>query len=69
MLHFRSITLEDKPLLESFLQNSKEVSCENTFVNLYVWQKAYNNKIAILDDTLFIRYGEKGDENYRLPIE
>lgn len=68
MLHFRSITLEDKPLLESFLQNSKEVSCENTFVNLYVWQKAYNNKIAIMGDTLFIRYGEKGDENYRLPI-
>ena len=68
MLDFRSITLEDKPLLESFLQNSKEVSCENTFVNLYVWQKAYNNKIAVLGDTLFIRYGEKGDESYRLPI-
>ena len=68
MLHFRSITLEDKPLLESFLQNSKEVSCENTFVNLYVSQKAYNYKIAISGDTLFIRYGEKGGENYRLPI-
>lgn len=68
MLDFRSITLEDKPLLDSFLQNSKEISCENTFVNLYVWQKAYNNKIAISGDTLFIRYGEKGDESYRLPI-
>lgn len=68
MLDFRSITLEDKPLLDSFLQNSKEISCENTFVNLYVWQKAYNNKIAVLGDTLFIRYGEKGDESYRLPI-
>ncbi len=68
MLDFRSITLEDKPLLESFLQNSKEVSCENTFVNLYVWQKAYNNKIAVMGDTLFIRYGEEGNENYRLPI-
>lgn len=68
MLDFRSITLEDKPLLEGFLQNSKEVSCENTFVNLYVWQKAYNNKIAIMGDTLFIRYGNEGDENYRLPV-
>lgn len=68
MLDFRSITLEDKPLLESFLKNSKEVSCENTFVNLYVWQKAYNNKIAVTGDTLFIRYGNEGDENYRLPV-
>ena len=68
MLNFRSITLEDKPVLESFLEKSKEVSCENTFVNLYVWQKAYNNKICISDSTLFIRYGEKGDESYRLPL-
>ncbi len=68
MLDFRSIKLEDKPLLESFLKNSKEVSCENTFVNLYVWQKAYNNKIAISGDTLFIRYGDEGDESYRFPI-
>ncbi len=68
MLSFRKIDLEDKPLLESFLQNSKEVSCENTFVNLYVWQKAYKNKIAIKDGTLFIKYGEGGNENYRLPI-
>ncbi|MBQ6847871.1 MAG: DUF2156 domain-containing protein [Clostridia bacterium] len=68
MLNFRKIELEDKPVLETFLKNSEEISCENTFVNLYVWQKAYNNEIAIKGETLFIKYGEGDSENFRLPI-
>lgn len=68
MLSFRDITLEDRPLLENFLKSAKEVSCENTFVNLYVWQKAYGNQIAIEDGTLFIKYGFGSDISFRLPI-
>ena len=68
MLEFRKITLEDKPLLDEILKNAKEVSCENTFVNLYVWQEAYNTQIAFKNDNLFIRYGEGNSISYRLPI-
>ena len=68
MLEFRKITLEDKPLLEKILKNSKEVSCENTFVNLFVWQDAYNTEIALKNGNLFIRYGENNSVSYRLPI-
>ena len=68
MLEFKEITLEDKPHLEKILKNSKDVSCENTFVNLFVWQGAYNNKIAFKNGNLFIKYGKGSDENYRLPI-
>lgn len=68
MLEFKEITLEDKPLLEKILENSKDVSCENTFVNLFVWQGAYYNKIAFKNDTLFIKYGTGNEENFRLPI-
>ncbi len=68
MLNFKDITLEDKPLLDEILKNAKEVSCENTFVNLYVWQGAYNNKIALNKGTLFIKYGEGNEESFRLPI-
>lgn len=64
MLEFRKITLEDKPLLDEILKNAKEVSCENTFVNLYVWQDAYDTEIAFKNGNLFIRHGE----SYRLPI-
>ena len=68
MLEFRKITLEDKPLLEEILKNSKEVSCENTFVNLFVWQEAYNTEIALKNGNLFIRHGENNSVSYRLPI-
>lgn len=68
MLEFRKITLEDKPVLDEILKNAKEVSCENTFVNLYVWQDAYNTEIAFKGGNLFIRYGKQGSASYRLPI-
>ena len=68
MLKFRKITLEDKPLLEKILKSSKEVSCENTFINLYIWQDAYNTEISLKGDNLFIRYSEKDSVRYRLPI-
>ncbi len=68
MLNFRNINLEDKPVIEKFLKNSKEVSCENTFVNLFVWQNAYKTQIALNGDALFIRYGNGKNANYRLPI-
>lgn len=68
MLEFKKITLEDKPHLDKILGNSRDVSCENTFVNLFVWQGAYYNKIAFKNNTLFIKYGEDTEENYRLPI-
>ena len=68
MLEFKEITLEDKPRLEKILKNSKDVSCENTFVNLFVWQGAYYNKIAFKNGNLFIKYGRGSEENYRLPV-
>ena len=68
MLEFKEITLEDKPHLDKILGNSKDVSCENTFVNLFVWQGAYNNKIAFKNGNLFIKYGKGSEENYRLPV-
>lgn len=68
MLEFKEISLEDKPRLEKILKNSKDVSCENTFVNLFVWQGAYNNKIAFKNGNLFIKYGRGSEENYRLPV-
>ncbi len=68
MLDFRKITLSDKTLLDKILKSSKEVSCENTFVNLYVWQKAYHSEIALKNGTLFIKYGKGNSVSYRLPI-
>lgn len=68
MLNFKEITLADKPAIDSFLLNGIDVSCENTFVTLFVWQKAYNNKIAFHNNSLFIKYGFGDKELFRFPI-
>jgi len=68
MLDFKKITLEDKEIIDDFLKNDNELSCENTFVNLLVWQNVYNYRYAIEDNLLFLVSSENGNEIYRLPF-
>jgi len=59
MLDFKKITLEDKEIIDDFLKNDNELSCENTFVNLLVWQNVYNYRYAIEDNLLFLVSSER----------
>ena len=69
MLNFRKIEIEDIELFKELTQNLNEISCENSFVNLYVWQFVYHNMIAVKNDTLFIKSVEdNGNATFRLPI-
>lgn len=64
----RAITLEHYDSIKRFLNNNGELSCENSFVNLLVWQKAYSNCFKILDDC-FLLYSKSGNSyRYRLPF-
>ncbi len=67
MLNFKKIEIEDIDIYKEFMKNSNELSCENAFVNLLVWQSIYNNMLAVSDGMLFIKSGAKGDESFRLP--
>ena len=42
----QNITLNDKDLLEPFLRNLNEVSCEMSFTNLAMWHEAYGTQYA-----------------------
>lgn len=69
MLKFRKIEIEDIEIFKKLTKNNNEISCENAFVNLYVWQNVYNNKIAVKDNTLYIKsVEENGKKTFRLPI-
>ena len=59
MLKFKEIEIEDFEIYKKFMKNTKELSCENSFVNLLVWQSAYNNMIAIEEDVLIVKSGKK----------
>ena len=68
MLEFRKIEIEDAELFNSFIKLNTERSCENTFVNLFMWRDCYNNMIAVENDTLFIKSGSGDRQSFALPI-
>ncbi len=68
MLEFKKVTIEDIDIYREYMKNNKEFSCENSFVNLLVWQSAYNNMIAIDGGQLFIKSGFADRQSFRLPI-
>lgn len=68
MLEFKKIELSDYEVLNKYVALTGRFSCESNFVNLLVWQCAYNNMYAIKDGQLFIKSGYDWDENFRLPL-
>lgn len=68
MLKFKNVKIEDIDIYKKFMKNNKEFSCENSFVNLLVWQCAYSNMMAVSDGQLFIKSGTAEKETFRLPV-
>lgn len=68
MLNFKKIEISDVEIFREFQKKSNEISCENAFVNLFVWQKLYNNMFAVENGSLFIKSEEDGIETFRLPL-
>lgn len=67
MINFKRIELSDCEIYNSFLENTNLLSCENPFVNLLIWQRAYENMMAVSDNCLLLRSGTEGEWIYRLP--
>lgn len=68
MLKFKKIEIEDIETIKKYVSLTGKFSCENNFVNLLVWQCAYNNMYAIAENQLFIKSGKEGEESFRLPL-
>lgn len=67
MLQFKRVELKDFKVYNEILKTG-EMSCENTFVNLLVWQKTYNNMFAVCDGQFILKSGGIEDENFALPF-
>lgn len=55
MLEFKPLTLEDKELFESYINPFKFLTCEYSFITLYIWRKALDIKYCIYKNTLIIK--------------
>lgn len=55
---FRRPALEDKELMEFYLDKNPSRSCERKFANIYLWARHYGMKFAIIEDALVIGSAE-----------
>lgn len=60
--------IEDYKRISEFLNNDNENSCEDTFINLLVWQKPYDIYYEIFDDCLIVYSVEGNEKLFRLPF-
>lgn len=60
ILSFKCLTIEDKEIIEKYVDRERLESYEYLFSSLYMWRKLDNVKYAIADDTLVIEKNEEG---------
>jgi uncharacterized protein len=68
MIDFKEVTLEMKPLVDSYFKNSGNIGSEYTFSNTFIWRKKNNTKIAEHKGFLFVRYIIKDQCYFLLPV-
>lgn len=54
MINFKPIELEDKEVIDKYLQDEQNMGCEMCFSSLYIWRKAYDMRYAVVEDCLVL---------------
>ena len=63
MLNFKRTELEDKEIIDSFLQNQNYRTAELCFTNLFTWGPKFNTEYAVANDWLFVRFRDNNNRN------
>lgn len=66
MITFKNITLEDKPVIQTYFQKGQYHNSECTFTNLFIWRSCYAVQWAVVDGLLVIKPGQ-AEESWILP--
>ena len=60
IIDFKCLSLDDKDLIENYVDKENLESYEYLFSSLYMWRKLNNVKYAIINDSLVIEKNEEG---------
>lgn len=60
IISFKCLSLEDKNIIESYVDKEKLESYEYLFSSLYMWRKLDDVKYAVINDVLIIEKNEEG---------
>ncbi len=65
----KPVTLADKELFDRYFLENNGINSEYTFTNMFMWQKSYNIRYALIDDMLcvFAQHGD-GAETVNFPL-
>ncbi len=59
----KPVTLDDKELFDRYFEQNNSINSEYTFTNMFMWQKSYNIRYALIEDMLciFSRHGSSAE--------
>lgn len=60
IINFKCLSIEDKDIIEKYVDRNNLESYEYLFSSLYMWRKLNNVKYAIINDALVIEKNEEG---------
>ena len=67
-ISFKKIGLEDRELIDKYLEKKTYRSCELVFPNIYLWSRKYPTDYAVVEDALVFRgYSEDGKPSVTFP--
>lgn len=67
MLEFHEVTAQDAAWAGPLLQGSGYMSCEYSFVNVFMWSHVYNTRIARFGDWVIVRSDAEKSLHYLWP--
>ncbi len=65
-LEFRKPTLQDRDLIDSYYRRANSRSCEDTFANIYLWNRLYPVEYALTDGMMVLKSTQE-DFYFRFP--
>lgn len=68
MLEFRAITIDDKKLIEKYYGKENFFLCEYSFVDMFIWQNAYNTQICEYNNFLYTKMEDSGSYYFFAPF-
>ena len=66
-MEFKTPTLEDKEIIDSYYEQECTRSCDFNTANIILWNQFYSCEYAIVNDTLVMRTDEEG-ESFSFPM-
>ncbi len=68
MLKFKKLNAKNIKEIQSYTVNSKYPLCDYSGGVIFTWYLSYNPSYSIFDNTLILKFGEKGEERFMLPL-